>query len=80
MDWELIEETEELRDNLSHCHFACQKSHMTWPKTEPRLMWWEASNFNEHMLINLSVKLTRLKIFLILVLKSTAPPLLSQKP
>jgi hypothetical protein len=36
--------TEVLGENLPQQHFAHHKFHMTRPRFEPRLLWWEASN------------------------------------
>jgi hypothetical protein len=33
VEWELLGETEVLGENLPHCHFVHQKSHMTWART-----------------------------------------------
>jgi hypothetical protein len=34
VDWEIIAETEVLRENLPQCHFVHRKSLMTWPGIE----------------------------------------------
>jgi hypothetical protein len=41
MEWDLAWETEVLEENLFHCHFFHHKSHMTWPGTQSRQIWWE---------------------------------------
>jgi hypothetical protein len=40
VEWELAGETELVGGNLLPCHFAQNKSHMTWPDlTWPDLTW-----------------------------------------
>jgi hypothetical protein len=42
VEWELVGETEVLRENLPQFYFVHQKSHMTWPGLEPGPPQWEA--------------------------------------
>jgi hypothetical protein len=44
MEWELEEETEELRENVSQCYFVQLESHVTWPETEYSSPWWETGD------------------------------------
>jgi hypothetical protein len=35
VEWELVEETEAITENLPQCQFVHHKSHITWPGNEP---------------------------------------------
>jgi hypothetical protein len=40
----LVGETQVFGKNLSKCHFAHHKFHMTWPRLEPGPPQWEAGD------------------------------------
>jgi hypothetical protein len=50
VEWELPGETEVLAQNLPRCHFAHQKSHVTWPGLEPGPPRWEAGDSSPELL------------------------------
>jgi hypothetical protein len=45
VEYELPRQTEVLGENLLQCHFAHNKSHMTWPRFEPGPPRWEAGDY-----------------------------------
>jgi hypothetical protein len=44
VEWELVEETKVLEENLSQYHFDYNKSHMTWLGHEHVPPRWEAGD------------------------------------
>lgn len=37
--------TKEVKENLAQCHFILHKSHVDWPRCEPKPLQWEASYY-----------------------------------